>query len=170
MTPPGIAWMMRKTIIELMSHASPQSADPAPNATSAPTYARPRPSRSPNHALAGTITPRASEYAVETHWIWSVVAPKSFCIDGIATLTMLTSSTDMNMPVTRTSSDSSQGVAEPRAGAAAGAAAGADAGGDAGEGRSAVVVPPRGASACSRAGAAGAVVSGAVGVVVTTAL
>jgi hypothetical protein len=72
----------------------------------------------------------------------------------------------MNMPVTSTSRDSSQGVADPRAGAAAGAEAGGDAGGD--EGRSAVVVPPRGASACSRGDAAGAVVSGAVGVVVTT--
>ena len=95
-----------------------------------------------------------------------MVAPNSFCIVGMATLTMLVSSTDMNMPVTRTSRDSSHGVADPRAGAAAGAAADGDAGGDAGRG--AVAVPPRGASACSRGGAAVAVVPGAVGVVVTT--
>ena len=44
----------------------------------------------------------------------SVVTPKSFCIDGIATLTMLTSSTDMNMPVTRTSRETIHGVDEAR--------------------------------------------------------
>ena len=39
-----------------------------------------------------------------THWISSVVTPKSFCMVRMATLTMLMSSTDMNIPAISTTS------------------------------------------------------------------
>jgi hypothetical protein len=72
---------------------------------------------------------------------------------------MLTSSTDMNIPVTRTSSETIHGVADPRDGAGAGAGGGG-AGGATGAG----------ASTCGRAGATAVVVavSCAVDVVVIT--
>ena len=54
----------------------------------------------------------------------SVLAPHSFCIAGMATLTMLTSSTDMNMPVTSTASATSHGVLEVGCETGAGVAAG----------------------------------------------
>src|SRR3954471_16831555 len=82
------------------------------------------------------MTPSASEYDVETHWIWSVVAPKSFCIVEMATLTMLMSSTDMNMPTTSTSSGTSQFDRGPGwAGAAGATGAAGFAGAGAGSGR-----------------------------------
>ena len=64
-----------------------------------------------------------------THWICSVVAPKSRCMVGIATLTMLTSSTDMNMPVTSTT------IGRPQPRCAGGAGAGGGLGRGVGEGR-----------------------------------
>src|ERR1700753_2794187 len=64
------------------------------------------PRRSPSHELVGTITPRASVYAVVTHSMSSSEVPTSFCMFGIATFTMLVSSTDMNMPTTTTPSGS----------------------------------------------------------------
>src|SRR4051794_16573424 len=70
------------------------------------------------------MTPSASEYDVATHWMSSVVAPKSFCMAGMATLTMLTSSTDMNIPVTRTISDTAHGPEVDGAGGAGGRGAG----------------------------------------------
>jgi hypothetical protein len=38
------------------------------------------------------------------HWTLSMLAPRSLRIEGIATFTMLRSSTDMNMPVISTAS------------------------------------------------------------------
>src|SRR5438445_588939 len=43
--------------------------------------------------------PSASVYAVATHCTWSVDAPNSFWSRGMATLTMLVSSTAMKLPI-----------------------------------------------------------------------
>jgi hypothetical protein len=58
--PPGIAWKIRKATRLLRSQASPHSADPAANASSARLYTRLSPKRSPSHAVTGTTTPNAS--------------------------------------------------------------------------------------------------------------
>src|SRR3954466_7842733 len=84
----------------------------------------------------------------------SVVAPKSFCMAGMATLTMLTSSTDMNMPVTRTIREIAHGpdvVGVGTAGGAGGGRPGADGRAGAGDvgalgGRSSTVRGPAGVS------------------------
>src|SRR5580704_9666239 len=81
--------------------------------------------------------PRASVYPVATHCTWSVEAPKSFWRRGIATLTMLVSSTAMKLPTITTISGSSQlrcCMLVSAVGAAAREAAGAGAGAGAGEG------------------------------------
>src|SRR5882757_10213789 len=101
-TPPGMACKIRKKIMLFRSPAIPHSAENAENEISAITYNRFRPTRSPNQALVGTITPKHNVYAVLTHWILSVVALNCFCIVGIATFTMLVSRVDMNMPTTTT--------------------------------------------------------------------
>src|SRR4051794_27423342 len=94
------------------------------------------PKRSESHALNGTTTPSTSVYEVAIHWIWSVVAPNAFCIVGIATLTMLVSRIDMNMPTMSTTSGRPQppdgaggcGAAGARSGSTAAGAAAAGAG------------------------------------------
>ncbi|GAA5159209.1 hypothetical protein GCM10023321_40010 [Pseudonocardia eucalypti] len=43
-----------------------------------------------------------------THWISSVLAPKSFWMDGTATFTMVMSRSDMNMPTISTASGTTQ--------------------------------------------------------------
>ncbi|HTF55077.1 MAG TPA: hypothetical protein VK735_47175 [Pseudonocardia sp.] len=63
------------------------------------------------------------------HWTLSVLAPKSFCIDGIATLTMLVSRTDMNTPAISTTSGSPQPLAAGGVGAVVGGALGGWGGG-----------------------------------------
>src|SRR5882757_754915 len=104
MTPPGIACRIRYTIIMFRLSAVPQSAEKNENPSSEIRYSRRRPSRSPSHALVGTTMPRHRVYAVATQEIWSGEAPNWPCIVGIATFTMLVSSTDMNMPTTTTAS------------------------------------------------------------------
>src|SRR3954464_15821577 len=80
----------------------------------------------------------------------SVVDPKSRCMVGIATLTMLTSSTDMNMPVISTTIARPQPFWGARAGAggAGGGAVGRGAGEGGAGGAGGVVARPfvRGAS------------------------
>ena len=68
------------------------------------------PNRRPNHALTGTTTPSESVYAVAIHCTWSVVAPKSRWMSTTATLTIVVSRIDMNMPETSTS----MGMIQPR--------------------------------------------------------
>jgi len=50
---------------------------------------------------------------VLTHEIWSLPTPNCFWITGIATLTMLVSSTDMNIPMISTTSGSPQSPPGP---------------------------------------------------------
>ena len=59
-TPPGMAWMIRKTISLSRFQARPHSADAMQNSTRQAMYALVSPTRSPTQALSGTITPRAS--------------------------------------------------------------------------------------------------------------
>src|SRR5215217_576646 len=102
--PPGIAWITRKAIKLLRPHASPQSAEARAKPPSAIMYTRSSPNRSPNQALAGTITPRTRLYAVVIHATSAVLPPKSDWMVAIATFTMLTSRMDMNMPPINTAS------------------------------------------------------------------
>ena len=77
--------------------------------------------------------PSASVYAVATHCTWSVDAPNSFWSRGMATLTMLVSSTAMKLPIMTISSGPIQ--PRPSSVSVAGAGgAGAGAGGGAGAG------------------------------------
>src|SRR5882757_1549990 len=62
--------------------------------------------RSPSQPQSGTTMPRVRVYAVTTHSTSSELEPRSFWIAGIATLTMVVSSTVANMPTTNTMSGS----------------------------------------------------------------
>src|SRR5690242_1526771 len=73
------------------------------------------------------MIPSVRLYAVLTHWPSDVLMPRSVSTVGRATLTMLVSSTDMNMPTTRTASGASHDappVPAPAGGACRGGAVG----------------------------------------------
>ncbi len=111
--PPSSAWTIRAITRVSRLHASPHSADPPANPSSARLYTRLNPKRSPSHAVAGTTTPSVSEYAVTTHCESLVDTPNSFWMVGRATVTMLISRIDMNVPTISTASGSRQAVAAP---------------------------------------------------------
>src|SRR3954471_20144214 len=76
--------------------------------------------RRPSHPDSGTTTPSAREYPVTTQATASAEPLSSTWMSGIATLTMLLSSTDMKLPTMSTAS----GTIQPRSGGGAGAAVG----------------------------------------------
>ena len=123
-SPPGIAWITRNAIRLFRLQAMPHSAEPSANAASANMYTRLSPKRLPSHALAGTTTPSTSEYAVEIHWTSAVLPPSSVWIVATATLTMLVSRMDMNMPAISTASGTTQCAISVGPAAAAGAGRG----------------------------------------------
>ena len=92
---------MRPTMSIGSVGARPHRSEPTVKMTTPAwnTYTLPR--RSPRRPNGSTPTQVLMRYTDETHWIWSMPTPSSFCITGRATVTMLESRQPMNV-MTRT--------------------------------------------------------------------
>src|SRR5512139_2535485 len=98
MAPPPTAWIVRKKIMESLSQATPQRAEPKMNRARLAMNTSLIPYRPCSQLVAGMEMAKAIMYPVMTHSIWSTVAEKLAIILGKATLTMLLSRMAMKEP------------------------------------------------------------------------
>ena len=93
--PADIPCRTRAAITSSASAASPEAALPRMKPARPIIISARRPYTSPRRPPATSVSPNARAYPDTTHWMVDVVVPSPACIDGIATLTMVTSSNAM---------------------------------------------------------------------------
>jgi hypothetical protein len=122
---PPMPMIARVTISWLALPAKADRIDALPMMARPRASAPRRPKRSPRLPIVSSRPAKTRTYASTTHWSWLVVAPRSFCRVGMATLTIVLSITISNRLRHMTASTiQRRGSASRASGARAGDAAG----------------------------------------------
>ena len=101
LTAPPMPWMNRAAISIGWLNEKPHSTDAAVKMPRPMRKTRLRPNRSPRRPASSSSPPKAIRYALMTHASPDCVKPRSFWIDGRATLTIVMSTTIRRKPVQR---------------------------------------------------------------------